>query len=125
MNAAVVHTAVHINDFADFAAPISIVRPTPLASNFKLVFGRGSLRFASILQRVAQNDRNAVKECIDKYGGLVWGMVRRFANDNDDQEQIRRDIFDEIWKRAGEFDPAQTDEVSFIATLACERLNKK
>lgn len=118
MNAAAVHTN-------DFAAPISIVRPAPSASNFKLVFGRGSMKFASILQRVAENDRKAINECIDKYGGLVWEMASRFSNDLADPEEIRRDIFDELWKRAGDFDPSRTDEVSFIATIACERLNRK
>jgi hypothetical protein len=119
-------TSVEVNEIN--AAPISIVRPLPRntrnTGNLKLLVGRGSLRFATILQRVAVNDKTAINECIDTYGNMIWGMAKRFSGSTEEAEIVTRDIFQALWAEAKDFDPARTDETSFIATIACDRLNE-
>ncbi len=76
----------------------------------------------SILQRIAASDKTAVQECIDKYGGLVWSLARRLAFNDAEAEDAVQEIFIELWKSAGRFDPAQSGEVTFVAMIARRRL---
>ena len=76
----------------------------------------------SILPRIAANDRGAVQECIDKYGGLVWSLARKLSSDESEAEDAVQEIFIELWKNAARFDDAQSSEVTFVAMIARRRL---
>jgi RNA polymerase sigma-70 factor (ECF subfamily) len=75
-----------------------------------------------ILQRVAEGDGEAVKACIDTYGSLVWSLARRGMPDRDDAEDLVQEIFTEIWKTAGRFDPDRGTEATFVAMIARRRI---
>jgi len=76
----------------------------------------------SILQRIADGDKAAVKDCLDSYRGLVWSQARRFLRNPADAEDAVQDIFIAIWSAAGKYDPAIASESTFIATIARRRL---
>ena len=75
-----------------------------------------------ILQRIADSDRTAVKECMDKYGGLVWSIARRMLRDVAEAEDAVQEIFIDIWKNAARYDGSIASEATFIAVLARRRL---
>ena len=60
-------------------------------------------------------------ECIDRYGPLVWGMVRRAVKDSAEAEDVVQEIFTEIWKKASFFNPAMASESTFIGMIARRR----
>ena len=74
------------------------------------------------LQRIASGDRNAVQDCLKTYGGLVWSLARRMLRNSDDAEDAVQEIFIDVWKNAGRFDPSQSSETTFIAMIARRRL---
>ncbi len=76
----------------------------------------------SILQRIAAGDRDAVNECLDTYGDLVWSLARRFNSGHADAEDAVQDIFIDVWTHAGRFDPSKASETTFVATIARRRL---
>ena len=76
----------------------------------------------AILQRVANGDGDAVKECLDKYGGLVWSIARKMLRNADEAEDAVQEIFVDIWKNAVRFDPGLASETTFIAMIARRRL---
>ena len=76
----------------------------------------------SILRRIAEGDKAAVQECIDKYGGLVWSLARRLSPTREDAEDGVQEIFIDVWKSAERFDEAQSSETTFIAMIARRRL---
>lgn len=76
----------------------------------------------SILERVADGDPQAVGECLDAYGGLVWSLVRRQALPPQDAEDAVQEIFIDVWKSAARFDPKQASETTFICMIARRRL---
>ena len=45
----------------------------------------------------------AMRECLARYGNLVWSIARRF--DPSDAEDAVQEIFLDLWKSAGRFDP--------------------
>ena len=75
-----------------------------------------------LLQRVARGDQQAVAECLDKYGNLVWSLARRFTANRADAEDAVQEIFIELWSHANRFDENKASETTFIAMLARRRL---
>ena len=73
-----------------------------------------------ILSRIAAGDGDAVQECMDRYGGLVWSLARRMAPTV--AEDAVQEIFIDLWKSAARFDPSKASEKTFIATVARRRL---
>lgn len=76
----------------------------------------------SILQRIAAGDPQAVDECLDQYGGLIWWLARRFSTVYADAQDAVQEIHLEIWRCAARFDPQVASEAAFIATIAKRRL---
>lgn len=76
----------------------------------------------SILARVAQGDARAVHECIDQFGSLIWSIARRLTRTRADAEDAVQEIFTDVWRSAGRFDPNQGSEKVFVATIARRRL---
>jgi len=63
-----------------------------------------------------------MKELLERFGGLVWSLVRRSGLPSGECEDAVQDIFADIWKSAGRFDPAAGSEVTFVATIARRRI---
>jgi RNA polymerase sigma-70 factor (ECF subfamily) len=76
----------------------------------------------SVLARIAEGDSRAVRECIDQFGGLVWAIARRFTRNRADAEDAVQEIFTDIWRSSGRFDPTQGSEKVFVTTIARRRL---
>jgi RNA polymerase sigma-70 factor, ECF subfamily len=76
----------------------------------------------SVLQRIASGDSAAVRDCIEQYGALVWGLARRLSRTPSDAEDATQEIFLDIWRSAGRFDASQGSDKVFIAMIARRRL---
>lgn len=77
---------------------------------------------AHLLSRVSSGDPQAVEECIEQYGRLVWAMACRFSANRSIAEDAVQEIFIDLWKSAGRFDPSRSTESAFIAMIARRRL---
>ena len=76
----------------------------------------------SILQRIAAGDSGAVEDCLQRYGGLVWSLSRRWLANNADAEDASQEVFVEIWKKANRFDPSKSSEAAFVTLITRRRL---
>ncbi len=75
-----------------------------------------------VLQRVASGEAGAVRECIDRFGGLVWSLARRMTYTEAEADDAAQEIFVEIWKNAGRYDQRVASETAFVAMIARRRL---
>jgi RNA polymerase sigma-70 factor (ECF subfamily) len=73
-----------------------------------------------LLGRVAAGDTVAIRECLARYGGLVWSIARRF--EGADAEDAVQEIFLDLWKSAARFDRQIATEAAFVAMIARRRL---
>src|ERR1700677_2228173 len=77
---------------------------------------------STVLQRMASGDTAAVRECMDRYGALVWSLARRLSRTASDAEDAAQEIFLDIWRSAARYDASQASDKVFIATIARRRL---
>lgn len=75
-----------------------------------------------ILHRVAAGDGDATRECLTRYGGLVWSLARRMFNDRAEAEDAVQEVFIQLWRKADQFDPDKASESTFVGVLARRRL---
>ena len=75
-----------------------------------------------MLGRVASGERDAVEECFDRFGGLVWSLARRFCPNAADAEDAVQEIFTDVWASASRYDATVASETTFVATIARRRL---
>jgi RNA polymerase sigma factor (sigma-70 family) len=75
-----------------------------------------------ILPKVAAGDRDAIDECLNRYGGLVWSLARRQSATYADAEDAVQETFVDIWHSASRFDERVASEATFVAMIARRRL---
>jgi RNA polymerase sigma-70 factor (ECF subfamily) len=76
----------------------------------------------TLLERIAEGDKSAVADFIDRYGGLVWSLARRFTSTESDAEDAVQDIFLDLWKSCKSYRPELASETTFTAMIARRRL---
>jgi len=76
----------------------------------------------SFLQRIAAGDQEAVQECVDRYGALVLSLARRCCSSRDETEDAVQEVFVDLWRKAGRYDPALSAEVTFVTMIARRKL---
>jgi RNA polymerase sigma factor (sigma-70 family) len=75
-----------------------------------------------ILMRVAAGEVGAANECIRHFRGLVWSLARKLCPSPTEAEDAVQEIFIDIWRSAGRFDPSIASETTFVALIARRRL---
>lgn len=79
----------------------------------------------TILQRVAERDKTAIKDCIDTYGNFIWALAKKFTASREEAEAATQEIFLDIWRYSERADKTQTVEEKLIAMIALRRLIKQ
>lgn len=74
-----------------------------------------------LLPAVSRGDAEAVRACLDRYGGLVWSVAVRLLGAGPDAEDASQDVFIDLWKHAERFDPRKAKEATFVAMIARRR----
>ena len=78
----------------------------------------------TILQRIVEKDKTAVKDCIDTYGDFIWALARKFTASTEEAEAATQEIFIDIWRYSERTDKTQSVEEKLIAMIALRRLIK-
>ncbi len=63
-----------------------------------------------------------MEECLQHYGGLVWSLARRLCPNHADAEDAVQEVFIEVWRKAGRFNPSIASEATYITMIARRRL---
>jgi len=80
---------------------------------------------STILRRIAEKDKTAVKDCIDTYGNFIWALARKLTASREEAEAATEEIFIDIWRYCEErARNTQSIEKKLIAMIALRRLIK-
>jgi RNA polymerase sigma-70 factor (ECF subfamily) len=75
-----------------------------------------------LLHRVSAGDQAAVRECISRFGGLVWSLARRCGLPDAETEDAVHEVFTELWQNGHKYDPSIASEAAFVAVIARRRI---
>jgi len=75
-----------------------------------------------LLPRIAAGDPEAIARCLERYGPLVWSLAKRLSKDVAALDDVVQEIFIDVWKSAGRYDPSKASEATFLATIARRRV---
>ena len=78
-------------------------------------------RAHGLLQRLAQGDRAALGELYDLYAGLVHGLALRVLRDASEAEDVVQEVFMQVWRQAGRYDPLRGRPEAWMCTMARTR----
>jgi len=56
-----------------------------------------------LLQRIAQQDADALAELYDRYAQIVYNLIVRIVRDTGTADEILQETFFQVWQKAGEF----------------------
>jgi RNA polymerase sigma-70 factor (ECF subfamily) len=77
---------------------------------------------SSLLARASHGEDAAVRECLSRFGPIVWGLARRMSPTRADAEDAVQEIFLDLWEHGGRYDALRGSEEAFVAVVARRRL---
>jgi RNA polymerase sigma-70 factor (ECF subfamily) len=77
---------------------------------------------SSLLHAAGRGEPDAIRACLDAFGGLVWSLARKSSPTREDAEDAVQEIFLALWKNASRYDAKLGSEAVFVATIARRRL---
>jgi RNA polymerase sigma-70 factor (ECF subfamily) len=86
------------------------------------VVGPGPAPLEPLLPRIAAGDERAVRDCVTRYGPLVWSLARRWSPESSESEDAVQEIFIDLWRTAARYDVSRTSEAGWVAMIARRRL---
>lgn len=75
----------------------------------------------NLIRRLSTGDHKALGEFYDLYAGLVNGLAIRILRDRAEAEDVVQEVFVQVWRQAGRFDPARGSPESWVCTIARSR----
>jgi RNA polymerase sigma-70 factor, ECF subfamily len=76
---------------------------------------------AGLLARIAQGDREAFGRFYDAFAGLALGLIRRILRDPAASEEVLQEVFWQIWREAGRYDPQRGSPEAWLVMRAKTR----
>jgi len=76
----------------------------------------------SITDRLLAGEKTAVRDCVNKYGGMIWTLARKFTATDEAAERATEHIFADIWKWAAAGRMSDLAEKYIIIQIAAKHL---
>jgi RNA polymerase sigma-70 factor (ECF subfamily) len=76
---------------------------------------------AELFAAVARGDRLAYARLYRRHAAALLGVLYRILGSRTEAEDVLQDVFLQVWKKAGDFDPRRGHAFHWLATLARHR----
>lgn len=76
---------------------------------------------ATLLARVADGDEAALSELYDRFSGMLLGMARRVLGSTSDSEEVLQEVFLQVWRQAGRYDPSRSSVSTWLVLITRSR----
>jgi RNA polymerase sigma-70 factor (ECF subfamily) len=76
---------------------------------------------AALIGRIAGQDEAALGELYDATAGRVYGLALRVLRDEQGAEEVAEEVFFQVWRQAGRYDPARGRPLGWLLNLARSR----
>jgi|SRR5947209_2079315 len=76
---------------------------------------------AALIARLRAGDQSAMAELYDRYSGVVYGVALRVLANTTAAEDLVQEIFLQLWRKPGSFDPERGKLGPWLAVIARNR----
>ena len=76
---------------------------------------------SALVVRVAEGDERALTELYDSTSRIVYGLALRILGDSSNAEDVTLDVYLQVWRTAGTYDPERGRVSSWLITLTRSR----
>ena len=83
--------------------------------------GEARRRLSDALARAGQGSQAALAEIYEATSAKLFGICLRILGDRGEAEDALQDIYLNVWRKAGSFDPERASPITWLATLARNR----
>jgi RNA polymerase sigma-70 factor (ECF subfamily) len=74
-----------------------------------------------LLQRTAQGDCQAFAEFYDRHAARAFGLLVKLLPSRSDAEDVLQEVFWQVWRNAGRFDPRRAPPAVWVFAIARSR----
>ncbi len=78
-------------------------------------------RLIASMRRLAEGDRSALEEIYRATSAKLYGICYRILGDSKEAEDALQDVYVNLWRRAGRYDPDRASPITWLATFARNR----
>jgi RNA polymerase sigma-70 factor (ECF subfamily) len=78
-------------------------------------------QLSAALSRVGEGSQDALAEVYRRTSAKLFGICLRILGDRSEAEDALQDIYVNVWRKAGSFDPARASPITWLAALARNR----
>jgi RNA polymerase sigma-70 factor, ECF subfamily len=75
----------------------------------------------SLVERIANQDQDALQEFYDRYHKLVFSLALKILNSWSESEEVTVDVFWQVWQQAGQYNPSRGSVGAWIVMIARSR----
>lgn len=83
--------------------------------------GRTANQGIDLIRRMAEADRDAFAAFYDAYAPLAFGLLRRMLRDPEEATEVLQEVFWELWRAAGSYDPRRGSPEAWVTVRARSR----
>lgn len=76
---------------------------------------------ASLMARLRKGDERALAALYDRHGSMVHALARGIVGGDADAEEVTEDVFIQLWRRPGAYDPERGAMEAYLATVTRHR----
>ena len=74
-----------------------------------------------LLERIGRGEEGALAELYDRHAARVHGLITRILSDPEEAEDILQEVFLQVWRNPGQYEPGRADVSAFLVVLARSR----
>ena len=74
-----------------------------------------------VMGRIAQGDRNALRELYDATSAKLFGVCLRILSDREEAEDVLQEVYVTVWRRADRYEAARASVITWTSTIARNR----
>jgi RNA polymerase sigma-70 factor (ECF subfamily) len=77
--------------------------------------------WAALIKRMAGGDQHALSAFYDSTNRLIFGLLLRILSDAAQAEEVLLDVYMQVWRQAGRYDPERGKTLAWLVTIARTR----
>ena len=78
-------------------------------------------RDVRLLRGIADGDQEAFRQLYQRHNSLLFSLALRVLNDRDDAEDVLQEVFLQVWKSAGSFNPTRSKPIVWLIMVTRSR----